>query len=195
VLLLLCLGCRSSCSCRGRSQVGAHVTVATPRRGRPESLLFVSLCFTACQCNPNMLSTKLDWPSLQAPALAGTMAPVWMRPTWSQPHTGLYCRLAHSVGEAIQEAPRTLQPPPGAALREYQMVGLQWMVSLYNNHLNGILADEMVRSAPSGGVHSKHTAGLVPVGGINKCLWNLYISLFSAYRCSICCRGWARRCR
>ena len=25
------------------------------------------------------------------------------------------------------------------------MVGLQWMVSLYNNHLNGILADEMVR--------------------------------------------------
>lgn len=24
-----------------------------------------------------------------------------------------------------------------------QMVGLQWMVSLYNNKLNGILADEM----------------------------------------------------
>jgi SNF2 family DNA or RNA helicase len=24
-----------------------------------------------------------------------------------------------------------------------QMVGLKWMVSLYNNHLNGILADEM----------------------------------------------------
>jgi SNF2 family DNA or RNA helicase len=30
-----------------------------------------------------------------------------------------------------------------AQLREYQMVGLQWMVSLYNNKLNGILADEM----------------------------------------------------
>ena len=59
-------------------------------------------------------------------------------------HPELCCRLAHSVGESIQEAPRTLQPPPGAALREYQMVGLQWMVSLYNNHLNGILADEMV---------------------------------------------------
>lgn len=28
-------------------------------------------------------------------------------------------------------------------LREYQMVGLQWMISLYNNKLNGILADEM----------------------------------------------------
>ena len=24
------------------------------------------------------------------------------------------------------------------------MIGLRWMVSLYNNHLNGILADEMV---------------------------------------------------
>ena len=28
-------------------------------------------------------------------------------------------------------------------LREYQLVGLQWMISLYNNRLNGILADEM----------------------------------------------------
>ena len=28
-------------------------------------------------------------------------------------------------------------------MREYQIAGLQWMVSLYNNHLNGILADEM----------------------------------------------------
>lgn len=54
-----------------------------------------------------------------------------------------YYSLAHSVGEVVKEAPRTLVPPPGASLREYQMVGLQWMVSLYNNHLNGILADEM----------------------------------------------------
>lgn len=28
-------------------------------------------------------------------------------------------------------------------LKEYQLSGLQWMVSLYNNNLNGILADEM----------------------------------------------------
>jgi SNF2 family DNA or RNA helicase len=28
-------------------------------------------------------------------------------------------------------------------LKEYQLSGLQWMVSLYNNKLNGILADEM----------------------------------------------------
>jgi SNF2 family DNA or RNA helicase len=31
----------------------------------------------------------------------------------------------------------------GGDLKEYQMGGLQWMVSLYNNNLNGILADEM----------------------------------------------------
>ena len=28
-------------------------------------------------------------------------------------------------------------------LRDYQLVSLQWMISLYNNRLNGILADEM----------------------------------------------------
>jgi SNF2 family DNA or RNA helicase len=43
----------------------------------------------------------------------------------------------------VEGQPTLLRPPGGAALREYQLVGLQWMVSLYNNHLNGILADEM----------------------------------------------------
>lgn len=28
-------------------------------------------------------------------------------------------------------------------LREYQMVGLDWLVTLYDKNLNGILADEM----------------------------------------------------
>jgi ATP-dependent helicase STH1/SNF2 len=31
----------------------------------------------------------------------------------------------------------------GGKLKDYQLKGLQWMVSLYNNNLNGILADEM----------------------------------------------------
>lgn len=31
----------------------------------------------------------------------------------------------------------------GGQLKEYQISGLQWLVSLYNNNLNGILADEM----------------------------------------------------
>jgi ATP-dependent helicase STH1/SNF2 len=32
----------------------------------------------------------------------------------------------------------------GGTLKDYQVKGLQWMISLYNNRLNGILADEMV---------------------------------------------------
>ena len=54
-----------------------------------------------------------------------------------------YYALAHAVEERVTEPPRLLVPPGGASLREYQMVGLQWLVSLYNNRLNGILADEM----------------------------------------------------
>ena len=37
------------------------------------------------------------------------------------------------------------------------MVGLQWMVSLYNNKLNGILADEMVRRGEGGGAAEAQT--------------------------------------
>ncbi|KAJ4954461.1 hypothetical protein NE237_011244 [Protea cynaroides] len=51
-----------------------------------------------------------------------------------------YYLMAHSIKENITEQPTCLQ---GGKLREYQMNGLQWLVSLYNNHLNGILADEM----------------------------------------------------
>lgn len=51
-----------------------------------------------------------------------------------------YWGIAHRKKEEIHEQPRMLV---GGRLKEYQMKGLQWMVSLYNNHLNGILADEM----------------------------------------------------
>lgn len=54
-----------------------------------------------------------------------------------------YYSLAHSVEEAVRTQPRLLRPPKGATMRDYQLIGLQWMVSLYNNRLNGILADEM----------------------------------------------------
>ena len=47
---------------------------------------------------------------------------------------------AHSVSEQITQQPKMLLL---GALRPYQMVGLQWLVSLHNNKLNGILADEM----------------------------------------------------
>ena len=51
-----------------------------------------------------------------------------------------YYSVAHRITEKITEQPSILV---GGKLKEYQMKGLQWMVSLYNNRLNGILADEM----------------------------------------------------
>jgi ATP-dependent helicase STH1/SNF2 len=57
-----------------------------------------------------------------------------------------YYSVAHRFVEKIAVQPRLLV---GGTLKEYQLKGLQWMVSLYNNHLNGILADEMVSQLPA----------------------------------------------
>lgn len=54
-----------------------------------------------------------------------------------------YYAVAHRVREKVVKQPSLLI---GGTLKEYQVKGLQWMVSLYNNRLNGILADEMVTS-------------------------------------------------
>ncbi|WCJ22764.1 transcription regulatory protein SNF2 putative [Euphorbia peplus] len=51
-----------------------------------------------------------------------------------------YYNLAHAVSERVLRQPSMLR---AGTLRDYQLVGLQWMLSLYNNKLNGILADEM----------------------------------------------------
>jgi ATP-dependent helicase STH1/SNF2 len=51
-----------------------------------------------------------------------------------------YFQKIHKIQEEIKEQPKLLT---GGTLKEYQLVGLQWLVSLYNNRLNGILADEM----------------------------------------------------
>ncbi|KJE95751.1 smarca2 protein, variant [Capsaspora owczarzaki ATCC 30864] len=48
--------------------------------------------------------------------------------------------LAHNIREPITEQPTMLE---FGKLKEYQLKGLEWLVSLYNNNLNGILADEM----------------------------------------------------
>jgi len=52
---------------------------------------------------------------------------------------GSYYETAHVRSEEVRQ-PSILT---GGDLKEYQLGGLQWMVSLYNNRLNGILADEM----------------------------------------------------
>ncbi|OII73658.1 uncharacterized protein cubi_03456 [Cryptosporidium ubiquitum] len=51
-----------------------------------------------------------------------------------------YFQVTHMIQEHITKQPECLK---GGQLREYQMKGLEWLVSLYNNNLNGILADAM----------------------------------------------------
>lgn len=51
-----------------------------------------------------------------------------------------YYNIAHGIRERITEQSSLLR---NGKLKEYQLHGLEWLVSLYNNNLNGILADEM----------------------------------------------------
>eukprot|EP00980_Cylindrotheca_fusiformis_P020062 scaffold7139_cov115-Cylindrotheca_fusiformis.AAC.12 len=53
--------------------------------------------------------------------------------------TASYYASAHLKTEEVRQPSILI----GGDLKEYQLSGLQWMVSLYNNKLNGILADEM----------------------------------------------------
>ncbi|EEA08531.1 SNF2 family helicase, putative [Cryptosporidium muris RN66] len=52
-----------------------------------------------------------------------------------------YYSIAHTISESISENPMKLLV--GGELLPYQIVGVEWMLSLYNNNLHGILADEM----------------------------------------------------
>ncbi|XP_058799194.1 ATP-dependent helicase brm-like [Phymastichus coffea] len=51
-----------------------------------------------------------------------------------------YYSIAHTVHEVVTEQATIMV---NGKLKEYQIKGLEWMVSLFNNNLNGILADEM----------------------------------------------------
>ncbi|XP_017301972.1 ATP-dependent helicase brm isoform X3 [Diaphorina citri] len=51
-----------------------------------------------------------------------------------------YYSIAHTYHEKVTEQASIMV---NGKLKEYQIKGLEWMVSLYNNNLNGILADEM----------------------------------------------------
>lgn len=51
-----------------------------------------------------------------------------------------YYSIAHTVHEEVTDQASIMV---GGRLKEYQIKGLEWLVSLYNNNLNGILADEM----------------------------------------------------
>ena len=52
----------------------------------------------------------------------------------------MYYQITHTIQEDIKQQPRSLE---GGTLTSYQLIGLQWLISLYNNNLHGILADEM----------------------------------------------------
>ncbi|XP_065203115.1 ATP-dependent helicase brm-like isoform X2 [Planococcus citri] len=56
----------------------------------------------------------------------------------NEEHT--YYSIAHTVHECVTEQASIMH---NGKLKEYQIKGLEWLVSLYNNNLNGILADEM----------------------------------------------------
>jgi len=51
-----------------------------------------------------------------------------------------YYNIAHAIDEKVTEQASIMV---FGKLKEYQVKGLEWLVSLYNNNLNGILADEM----------------------------------------------------
>lgn len=51
-----------------------------------------------------------------------------------------YYNFTHTLNEEIKEQPILLE---GGTLKKYQLQGLNWMVNLHINKLNGILADEM----------------------------------------------------
>jgi hypothetical protein len=46
---------------------------------------------------------------------------------------------------ATPPSPLTHAGIKGGTMREYQLAGLNWLIRLYDNGINGILADEMVR--------------------------------------------------
>lgn len=70
-------------------------------------------------------------------AEAGTSMPA---PTEEELEKIDYYEVAHRVKESVTEQASILV---GGSLKEYQLKGLEWMISLVNNNLNGILADEM----------------------------------------------------
>uniref|UniRef100_A0A1A8NSL4 SWI/SNF related, matrix associated, actin dependent regulator of chromatin, subfamily a, member 4 n=1 Tax=Nothobranchius pienaari TaxID=704102 RepID=A0A1A8NSL4_9TELE len=51
-----------------------------------------------------------------------------------------YYAVAHAVTEKVDKQSSLMV---NGQLKQYQIKGLEWLVSLYNNNLNGILADEM----------------------------------------------------
>lgn len=52
---------------------------------------------------------------------------------------------AGAEGQSVKPTMSARQPAlvTGGVLRDYQLAGVEWLISLWENGLNGILADEM----------------------------------------------------
>ena len=72
---------------------------------------------------------------------------------------------------AAYAAPRRLLGIKFGQMREYQLAGLNWLIRLYDNGINGILADEMVRFR-NGAAAARPVLTRVPVSvqGLGKTL-------------------------
>eukprot|EP00961_Rhodomonas_salina_P021536 289285-Rhodomonas_salina.1 len=74
------------------------------------------------------------------------------------------------VPEKDARDPRQPKLVTGGTLRDYQVDGVQWLISLYENGLNGILADEM------------GLGKTIQVGAIGLCARSAMCGTYRAYR-------------
>ncbi|OLY82644.1 Chromatin structure-remodeling complex subunit snf21 [Smittium mucronatum] len=98
--------------------------------------------------NSLTLAVKLQQESVADQSSSSNMATE--KPLWAQTNVEMvdpddddkldYYSISHKIQESVTVQPKMLI---GGTLKDYQLRGLEWMVSLYNNRLNGILADEM----------------------------------------------------
>ena len=91
------------------------------------------------------LSALSDAPEDTSAALVTGASTATIREAFLKSKTRYYT-IAHTIVEEVLQQPAMLV---GGTLKEYQLSGLQWLVSLYNNNLNGVLADEMGLGNPT----------------------------------------------
>lgn len=99
--------------------------------------------------------------------LPATRACRCLRGSWRAPWAA---RLRADASACALRAPppsQALLPLIAGEMRDYQLKGVKWLISLWQNGLNGILADQMVRGlrfdhlgGGSGGVAGAWQAGV-----------------------------------
>lgn len=92
-------------------------------------------------------SGELAPPNILSPCTAGDPGAAVGRQPAQFPSCAVQGRFTEHRPPPCARHPPQVQPSviTGGKLREYQMQGLNWLIHLYDNGINGILADEMVR--------------------------------------------------